>query len=232
MTTAAAAVLYEDEDLLVLNKPSGLLSEGGADRESDLEQVARAHTGRATWCCHRLDRLTSGVVLLRKTNRFNVALGDLFARHRARKLYWAIVDGAWDARINKVETQLAPLADRPGVWANVTTGGKPAVSTFRVLGRTAPNGAAPARTWLGVLLKTGRTHQARLHCLHAGCPVIGDPVYGRGSDPAPSGFFGLHARELRFRHPGTGAELSLAAEPPAVWSPVLDTLRTPRPPTH
>ncbi|MCC6415182.1 MAG: hypothetical protein IT582_04660 [Opitutaceae bacterium] len=65
-----------------------------------------------------------------------------------------------------------------------------------------------------MILKTGRTHQARLHCAHAGCPVVGDPLYGDGP-PAP--YFGLHARELRFRHPGTGADLTITAPPPPDW---------------
>lgn len=201
-------VLFEDADLLALNKPSGLLTEGGGEREDDLEQIATRQCSRAVRCCHRLDRLTSGVVLLRKTARFNAELAALFASHRARKLYWAIVAGAWPTELTKIETQIAPAG--PGRFANVTNGGKPAISTFRVLGQSPDS----TQTWLGVLLKTGRTHQARLHCAHAGCPVVGDQFYGNGT---PSTFFGLHARELRFRHPGTNANLTITAPPPQAW---------------
>ena len=129
-----------------------------------------------------------------------------------RKLYWAIVTGRWPKGLHTVETQIAPAG--AGCWANVAQGGKTATSTFQILG------TLPERnlTWLGVLLKTGRTHQARLHCLQAGCPVLGDPLYG----PKPTtDFFGLHARELRFRHPVTGEELILAAEPPSAWRALL-----------
>ncbi|WP_221032856.1 RluA family pseudouridine synthase [Actomonas aquatica] len=220
MTSAAALdILFEDRDLLVVNKPSGLLTEGGGDREPDLEQRASTHCRRPVHACHRLDRLTSGVVLLRKTARLNTALAQLFEGHRLRKTYWALVDGAWDARIQKIETQIAPAG--PGRCANVTTGGKTALTTVRVLGRDA---GRPARTWLSLLLKTGRTHQARLHCLHGGCPVLGDPLYG--SCPADAPVFGLHARELRFPHPATGEALTLTAEPPASWAPLLESLRS------
>ncbi len=208
MSSAEPSVLFEDEHLLALNKPSGLLTEGGATREDDLEQWATRHAGRPVRCCHRLDRLTSGTVLLRKTARYNAALAALFAGSGVRKLYWALVEGAWPATVTKVETQIAPAG--PGRFANVTTGGKAAVSTVRVLGRLE----SPARTWLGLLLKTGRTHQARLHCSHVGCPVIGDPLYGSG--PAAP-FFGLHARELRFQHPADRAAITVTAPPPSTW---------------
>ncbi len=205
-------VLFDDEHLLALNKPSGLLTEGGGDREDDLEQIAYRLTGKPCHACHRLDRLTSGVVLLRKNNRHNATLAALFEQHRVRKLYWALVEGPWPAALNRIATQIAPAS--PGRWANVGTGGKPALSTFQVLG-TAPT---PAITWLGVLLKTGRTHQIRLHCQHAGHPILGDPFYGSGR---ASEFFGLHARELRCRHPGTGQDLHLIAPPPASWATTL-----------
>lgn len=201
-------ILFEDADLLALNKPSGLLTEGGGAREEDLEQIASRLSGKTARCCHRLDRLTSGVVLLRKTARFNAELAALFESHRMRKLYWAVVAGAWPVNVAKVETQIAAVS--PGRFANVTTGGKPAVSTFRVLS-SSPDAT---QTWLSVILKTGRTHQARLHCAHAGCPIVGDPVYGNGDHAT---FFGLHARELRFRHPGSNQEVSIVAPPPANW---------------
>lgn len=213
--SADSEVLFEDEHLLALNKPSGLLTEGGNEREDDLEQIAARLVGKPVFACHRLDRLTSGVVLLRKSGRYKAELADLFAHHRIRKLYWALVEGAWPADLNKIETQIAPAG--AGAWANVDTGGKPAISTFHVLA------VSPAQdiTWLSVLLKTGRTHQARLHCRHAGHPILGDPLYGSGQ-PAPC--FGLHARELRLRHPATGAELTLVAAPPSTWNSTLQLL--------
>lgn len=208
-------VLFEDGDLLAVNKPSGLLTEGGADREDDLEQAAARHVGKPVCCCHRLDRLTSGVVLLRKNGRCKAELAALFEKRQVRKSYWALVEGVWSPRIRRIETQIAPLGS--GQWANVASGGKPAVSTFRILAHSAEHDL----TWLNVLLKTGRTHQARLHCLKGGCPIIGDPVYG---SKQPATYFGLHARELRFRHPVTGENLTLVAPPPAGWTETLQLL--------
>lgn len=201
------AILFEDEDLLALDKPSGLLTEGGGERESDLEQLATAHAGRRVRCCHRLDRLTSGVVLLRKNARHTAKLAALFGNRQTTKIYWAVVEGAWPAPVHKVETQVAPQGG--GRWANVASGGKVAVSLIRVLA-PSPDGQ---RTWLSVRLQTGRTHQARLHCAHTGCPIVGDPGYGRGADD----FFGLHARELSFRHPATGAPVTVSAPVPDNW---------------
>lgn len=210
--STSADVIYEDEHLLVLNKPSGVLTEGGGSHEDDLEQIATRYVGKPVWCCHRLDRLTSGVVLHRKNARYKAELAALFEKRQIRKSYWALVDGNWSSQLRRIETQVAPLGN--GTWANVESGGKPAISTFQILGKS------PDRkyTWLNVLLKTGRTHQARLHCRQGGCPIIGDPIYGTKKT---ANLFGLHARELRFRHPATSEELKLTATPPASWDDTL-----------
>ena len=208
-------VLFEDDDLLVINKPSGLLSEGGASRENDLEQAVTRYAGKPVFCCHRLDRLTSGVVLMRKNGRYKAELAALFEKRQVRKSYWALVEGEWPSQLRRVETHIASLGS--GRWANVESGGKPAISTFQILSKTI----APPITWLNVLLKTGRTHQARLHCLHASCPIIGDPVYG---SKTPASLFGLHARELRLRHPATNKDLTLIAPPPANWNDTLTVI--------
>ncbi len=208
-------VLFEDDELLAVGKPSGILTEGGGEREDDLEQAASRHVGKAVCCCHRLDRLTSGVVLLRKNGRYKAELAALFEKRQMRKSYWALVEGEWPTTHQRIETQVAPVGS--GIWANVATGGKPAVSTFQILGKSADR----KLTWLNVLLKTGRTHQARLHCLHSGCPIIGDPVYG---SKKPADLFGLHARELRFRHPATGEALKLTAPAPANWNDTLASI--------
>lgn len=210
-------ILFEDAHLIALNKPSGVLTEGGGDREEDLEQIAASMTGRRTLCCHRLDRLTSGVVLLRKTGKYKAELAQAFEKRKTRKSYWAIVDGVWDSRIQKIESEIAPVGR--GVWKNVTSGGKSAVSTFRVLG----SNSATQQSWLGVLLKTGRTHQARLHCLKAGYPIVGDPIYGSKEN---SLFFGLHAREFCIRNPDSGEDLKITASPPTPWSEVLRLLKS------
>jgi 23S rRNA-/tRNA-specific pseudouridylate synthase len=92
--------------------------------------------------------------------------------------------------------------------------GKTAITTFRRLGCTKDE----EFTWLELILKTGRTHQARVHCAHAKHPILGDSVHGDGTI---AGFFGLHARELRITHPATGEALRWLAEPPVTWQPYL-----------
>ena len=204
-------IIFEDADLVVVNKPSGMLVEGGGSREEDLEQfVSRVLGRKRVFACHRLDRLTSGVVLLRKTGRFSKELGLLFEKRQTRKEYRAIVSGAWDRKVSRIETQIGPLGK--GRWANVESGGKLAVSTVQALEDV--RGAS----YLRILLKTGRTHQARLHCSWAGHPIWGDPVYGRGE---ADGFFGLHASRLCLAHPGTGEGLELVAPIPEVWDAFL-----------
>ncbi|EDY81932.1 RNA pseudouridine synthase family [Verrucomicrobiia bacterium DG1235] len=190
-----------------------MLSEGGGDREVDLEQAVSELMGRQCWCCHRLDRLTSGVVVLRKGRRFVKELAGQFESRGVRKEYWLLVDGLWDRRIQKMESQIASIGR--GKYANVESGGKAAASTFRVLGLDEERRVS----WMSGLLKTGRTHQLRLHALKAGCPVVGDPLYGKSRD---DGLFGLHARSLRMRHPASGEELSFEAEPPDEWRGLLE----------
>ncbi len=205
-------VLLDESGFVVVNKPSGILSEGGGDREVDLEQMVSEIVGRQVWCCHRLDRLTSGIVVMRKGKRFLKELVQQFESRSIRKGYWLLVSGIWDKRIQKVDSLIAPVGK--GVHANVEVGGKPAVSTFQLLGVNEAAGVS----WLCGLLKTGRTHQLRLHALKSGCPVLGDPIYGTGRS---DGLFGLHARNLRMKHPATGEDLTFEASPPSSWNAYL-----------
>jgi 23S rRNA-/tRNA-specific pseudouridylate synthase len=139
----------------------------------------------------------------------------LFESRQIRKIYWALVEGEWDPRIRSIQTQIAPV--RKGVFANVDQEGKAAHSTFQILGKSSDRSI----TWLSVWLKTGRTHQARLHCLKGGSPVIGDTLYGARET---TGLFGLHARELQFVHPATQNMVKLSAPAPPAWEAMLEKL--------
>lgn len=208
-------IVFVDPGFVVASKPSGMLCEGGGDREVDLEQSVSELVGRDVWCCHRLDRLTSGLVVLRRGKRFAKELARQFEGRGVRKEYWLLADGVWDKRMQRVETCIAPV--RPGVYANVATGGKQAVSTFQLLASSAE----PRVSLVRGLLKTGRTHQLRLHAQLNGCPVLGDPLYGKAR---LDGLFGLHARGLRLNHPESGEALSFEASPPRDWHRLLDKL--------
>jgi RluA family pseudouridine synthase len=206
-------ILFEDSDLLVLNKPSGLVSEGGSDGQVDLESLVSDNLGKEVRCCHRLDKLTSGAILLRKNKRFNRELGKMIEGHRLRKTYWAISRGIWPKAINRIETKLLHRKGR----TIVDPRGKSALTTVRVLAHDTSND----RSLIELLLKTGRTHQARVHCAESAYPILGDPLYGTGEIGE---FFGLHARELKFRHPGTGENITASATPPSNWKPVIEAI--------
>lgn len=204
-------ILFEDQDLLVLNKPSGMLSEGAKDGQIGLESLVSDEKGQEIRCCHRLDMLTSGVILLRKNKRFTRELGEMFQKHRLKKTYWAITQGIWPKATNRIETKVTHRQGRTFVDPH----GKTALTTVRVLAHDTTF----QRSVIELLLKTGRTHQARVHCANTGHPIIGDPLYGA---EAPDSFFGLHSRELKFRHPGSGQIIAATAPTPPGWNPYLD----------
>lgn len=198
-------IVFEDSDLLAVDKPRGLLVEGFEGGERSLESLVREYVGPRGRALHRLDRDTTGVVLFAKNSKWNRALSELFEKKRIRKEYWAIVSGNWDKRINKVDTRICRQEN--GRWRNSKTEGKAALTTFRVLGREGE------RSWVQALPKTGRTHQIRLHCLAAGCPIVGDRFY---SDDDSNPLL-LHARSLSFPHPNGGGEVRLTSDPPEDW---------------
>jgi len=195
-------IVFEDPDLLAIDKPRGLLVEGD---ERSLEIQVKGYAGARARALHRLDRDTTGVVLFAKNSKWNRALSELFEKKRIRKEYWAIVSGNWNKSINKVDTRISPREN--GRWENSKSDGKAAVTTFRVLGKTG------TLSWVQALPKTGRTHQIRLHCLAVGCPIVGDRFY---SDDTSNPLL-LHARSLSFPHPNGGGEIRLESEPPADW---------------
>ncbi len=207
-------ILYEDEVLLAVHKPAGLLVHAGGDRgeEPTLEDWVAARLNRPAVLLHRLDRDTSGLVLFSKRAMATKAMAQAFAEHRVRKTYWAVVRGDWKREWNRVETRIG--RDEKGKGSNVPLDapGRRALSTFLVLDR------ALGKTWLSVLPKTGRTHQIRLHVLAKGCPIWGDRLYGAPQDLNPElPPMALHALRLDFVHPASGAAMRLIAPPPAYW---------------
>ncbi len=209
-------VVFEDNDLLAVDKPCGILVEGIQSGENTLSNKAGGYIGGIARPLHRLDRDTSGLVLFAKTSRWNRALTEMFEKKRIRKEYWAIVQGGWDRRINKVETRIRPIGE--GRWENSRKLGRTAKTTFRVLGE---NGS---QSWIQALPKTGRTHQIRLHCLEVGCPIVGDRFYS-SDDQNP---LLLHAHSLTFSHPAGSGEVRISVDPPAFWTKWLSTINTPK----
>src|SRR5512143_3599521 len=222
-------ILYEDEDLVVLNKPAGLVVHPGAGRTSGtLVHALLAHCRdlpgiggvERPGIVHRLDRETSGVMVVAKSETAHASLSAQFKNRVVRKRYLALVHGEMRHEAGRIEAAIGRRENdrkRMGVRAR---GGREARTAYRVLRRL------PGMTLIEAGLETGRTHQIRVHLAHIGHPVVGDAVYGgrRGRHPAaPDGSRAerqmLHAWRLGFRHPRTDAWLEFTA-------PIPEDLRT------
>ena len=199
--------LFEDDQLLVINKPAGTIVEGPAkDGLESLETQLSSRFDKPIFPCHRLDKDTTGVLVFAKTKAALTAVSEQFAKRRVRKTYLVCLDGQWDPGWNRVDTKIQRLPDQR--MAN-STEGKEAVTTFRRLAFW--NG----KSLVEALPKTGRTHQIRLHCLFHQCPVSGDKLYATVTDDQPP--MALHAWQLRFQHPTSGDPLILKAPLPDYW---------------
>jgi 23S rRNA pseudouridine955/2504/2580 synthase len=183
---ARSLVLYEDEEVLALNKPSGLAVQGGTKTTRHVDRLLSAwgeglDRPRLT---HRLDRDTSGVLVLGKTPAAAAKLSGAFARRRAEKTYWALVAGAPKPPEGVLELPLVKkgVGDREMVVPAQPKepGAEPAETEFVTVSR-----AAQRVTWMALRPHTGRTHQLRAHMLAMGHPILGDPKYGNEASAAP-----------------------------------------------
>jgi 23S rRNA pseudouridine1911/1915/1917 synthase len=212
-------VLYEDNHLLVVNKPAGLPTMGVAeDKPSLLSQAKRYikqkhHKPGAVYLgiVSRLDAPVTGVLVIARTSKAASRLTDQFRRRRVEKLYWAVVEGQLEAEQGRLVDWLRKdeRHRRMHTTGPDAAGAQEARLEFRVLRRLHD------RTLVEVELETGRKHQIRVQFAEAGCPVFGDRKYG-GQRRIASGI-ALHARRLVFDHPTRGDSLSFTAPLPACW---------------
>ena len=204
---ARSLVLYEDEEVLVLNKPAGLAVQGGTKTTKHIDRLLDAWGEglERPRLVHRLDRDTSGVLVLGKTPKAAANLSGAFARRKAQKTYWAIVAGNPHPTEGSIDLPLVKkgLNDRELVRpADINEfGAEPAETEYVTLSRAAHRAA-----WMALRPHTGRTHQLRAHMLALGHPILGDPKYGDAASGELSGGLKLqlHARRLSIPHPSSG----------------------------
>ncbi len=204
---AKSLVLYEDEEVLALNKPHGLAVQGGTKTVKHVDRLLSAWGEglERPRLVHRLDRDTSGVLLLGKTPGAAARLSGAFAKRRVKKIYWAIVCGNPKPAEGVIELHLMKkgVGDRELVVPAdpKALGAEPAESEYVTLARAAHRAA-----WMALQPHTGRTHQLRAHMLAIGHPILGDPKYGdEASAPLSEGLkLQLHARRLELPHPSRG----------------------------
>ncbi|MDR2212554.1 MAG: RluA family pseudouridine synthase [Pseudomonadales bacterium] len=216
-------VLYEDADLLVLNKPAGLPVHGGTGVKLGLIEALKALRPEAPGLelVHRLDKGTSGCLLLAKTGAARRALMNAFREQRVRKVYQALVRGRWPEQIKEVDSPLSRQPERGGErFVAADPQGKAARTEFRVLERLG------AFTLMEARPLTGRTHQIRVHAAEIGCPLVGDGKYGQdAADPPKVKRLCLHAAALEFEHPRDGRRLRFSAPLEDSFQSLLTSLR-------
>jgi 23S rRNA pseudouridine955/2504/2580 synthase len=225
------SILFEDDDLLVVAKPSGLAVHGGSGVRLGLVEALRQLRPELRFLelVHRIDRDTSGCVLLAKRRRALTALHDALRERRACKRYLALVHGRWPGKLRRLEAPLERVLAANGErFVRVSVQGKPALSHVQVLRRFE------TATLLEVRPETGRTHQIRVHLAHAGHPILGDPKYALGEAREASATLAvprlcLHAAGIEvpdWREDGAGSVLSFEAPLPDDLRMLLDRLQS------
>lgn len=211
------AILFEDDGLLILDKPAGLAVHGGSGLSFGLIEALRAvRSERVLELAHRLDRETSGCLIVAKSRAALKALHDLQRSGRVRKTYELLVAGRWPRERNAVERPLHRYVTAAGERrVRVAAHGKASRTTFQRVR------VAPSASWLRARLHTGRTHQIRVHAASSGHPVLGDDKYGTDATAACSRIGGagrlcLHAAQLGFDW--HGVRLRVAAPTPALFA--------------
>ena len=219
-------IVYQDEDVAVVNKPQGMVVHPSAGHTSGtlvnalmyhIQDLSGINGVLRPGIVHRIDKDTSGLLMIAKNDQAHVALADELKDKKSLRKYWAIVHGNLPNDRGVIE---APIrrSEKDRKKQAVTAKGKPALTRFQVLERFGDFSLVELQ------LETGRTHQIRVHMAYIGHPVAGDEVYGPRKTLKGHGQF-LHARTLGFTHPRTGEVLEFTAEAPVIFQETLEKLR-------
>ncbi len=230
-------IVFEDEHLIVVNKPAGVAVHGGSGVSFGvIEQLRRARPeAKFLELVHRLDKETSGLLMIAKKRSALTHLQDQLRDRETGKTYAALVAGAWPASRKVVDVPLLKFIGSDGErWVRAVTDPKDPQAELakRSISLVRITESLAGYSLLAVTIKTGRTHQIRVHLAHEGHPIVGDPKYGafeanRALARGPLRFdrMFLHARHLRFTHPATGETLTLEAPLPEDCEKLLAALR-------
>ncbi len=220
-------IIYEDEDLLVINKPRGMVVHPACGHYSGtLVNALLHHIGNLSQIggkirpgiIHRLDKDTTGLLLVAKNDFAHLSLSSQLKNRELKRIYWALVEGEipWEERRVELPIGRHPVHRKKMA---VVPFGKPAISNFKVLERFKNY------TLLSVNLETGRTHQIRVHLSYLGFPIVGDIVYGRRDKRFNMTGQLLHAKEIYFLHPRKKEYMSFSVDLPKDFQEILDQLR-------
>ena len=219
-------IVYQDEDVAVVNKPQGMVVHPSAGHTSGtlvnalmyhIKDLSGINGVLRPGIVHRIDKDTSGLLMIAKNDQAHLALADELKDKKSLRKYWAIVHGNLPNDRGVIEAPIG-RSEKDRKKQAVTAKGKPALTRFQVLERFGDY------TLVELQLETGRTHQIRVHMAYIGHPVAGDEVYGPRKTLKGHGQF-LHARTLGFTHPRTGEVLEFTAEAPAIFLETLKKLR-------
>lgn len=220
-------ICYEDDYIMIVNKPSGMVVHpGNGNYSSTLVNALKGYTENLSdeqgdarcGIVHRIDKDTSGLLLIAKTNEAHKILSDGFKNKIIKRKYIALVHGIISANIGKISAPIGrSLSDRKKMCV-IATNSKKAVTNFKVLDRYKN------ATLLELTLETGRTHQIRVHLDYIGHPVVNDPMYGRRKIINNYGQM-LHAEYLGFNHPITNEWLEFSVTCPKEFNDILETFK-------
>lgn len=219
-------VVYQDDDLAVINKPQGLTVHKGSGTGDDtlvnallfhLDKLSGINGVIRPGIVHRIDKDTSGLLVVAKNDSAHLKLSSQIEKKICRRIYVALLEGNLKSDEGRIETYISRSTKNRTMMA-VSSSGRKAITDYKVIERS--NGY----TLCEFSLQTGRTHQIRVHSKHLGHPIVGDAVYGYKNNKFKLNGQLLHARKLSFIHPSTNNEVSFSAEIPSYFTNVLKKL--------
>ena len=219
-------IVYQDEDVAVINKAQGVtVHAGNGTHGSTLVNALLYHLDSLSGIngvirpgiVHRIDKDTSGLLVVAKNDAAHLSLSDQIKNKTCARIYYALVEGVVKTDEGEIETYIG-RSDKNRTMMAVTDHGRKAITDYEVVKRYS------AYTLMRFSLKTGRTHQIRVHCKYIGHPIVGDPVYGYKTQKFKLNGQLLHAAELAFNHPRTGERMTFTAPLPDYFEAVLKKL--------